>query len=43
MGDVSAQKALQRSETDTRALLGGTKENNVSLMRGQVFALLANQ
>ena len=33
-GAVSAQKALRGSETDTRELLGGTEENNVSPMRG---------
>ena len=27
--DLSAQKALQGSETETMELLGGTKENNV--------------
>ena len=31
---VSAQKALQWSETETRELLGGTEENSVSPMRG---------
>ena len=30
---VSAQKALQGSETETRELLGGTEENSVSPMR----------
>ena len=29
-GSVSAQKALQESETETRELLGGTEENRVS-------------
>ena len=29
-GAVSAQKALQGYETETRALLGGTEENSVS-------------
>ena len=33
-GAMSAQKALQGSETETRALLGGTVENSVSPMRG---------
>ena len=33
-GAVSAQKALQGSETETRELLGGTEENSVPLMRG---------
>ena len=33
-GAVSAQKALQGSETETRELLGGTEENIVSPMRG---------
>ena len=33
-GDVSAQKALRGSETETRELLGGTEENSVSSMRG---------
>ena len=33
-GAVSAQKALQGPETETRELLGGTEENSVSLMRG---------
>ena len=32
-GAVSAQKALQGSETETRELLGGTEENSVSTMR----------
>ena len=31
---VSAQKALQGSEAETRELLGGTTENSVSPMRG---------
>ena len=35
-GAVSAQKALQGSETETRELLGGTAENSVSLMRGRL-------
>ena len=34
MGAVSAQKALQGSETETRELLGGTEENHVSPTRG---------
>ena len=34
MGPVSAQKALQGSETETRELLGGTKENSISLTSG---------
>ena len=29
-GDMSAQKALQGSKTETRELLGGTTENSVS-------------
>ena len=33
-GAVSAQKALQGFETETRELLGGTEENSVSPMRG---------
>ena len=33
-GAVSAQKALQGSETETRELLGGTEENSDSPMRG---------
>ena len=32
-GAVSAQKALQGSETETRELLRGTEEKSVSLMR----------
>ena len=32
------KKALQGSETETRELLGGTKEKNVSLTRGHWFA-----
>ena len=31
---MSAQKALQGSETETRELLRGTEENNVSRTRG---------
>ena len=31
---MSAQKALQGSETETRELQGGTTENSVSPMRG---------
>ena len=31
---LSAQKALQGSETETRELLGGTEENSVSPTRG---------
>ena len=38
-GAVSAQKALQGSETETRELLGGTKEKSISLTRGHWFAL----
>ena len=41
-GAVSAQKALQGSETETRELLGGTEENSVSPMMVR-FALQANQ
>ena len=33
-GAVSAQKALQGSETETRELLGGVEEKSVSLLRG---------
>ena len=33
-GAVSAKKALQGSEMETRELLGGTKENSVFSMRG---------
>ena len=33
-GAVSAQKALQGSETETRELLGGTEANSVFPMRG---------
>ena len=33
-GTVSAQKALQGSETETRELLRGTKEKSISLSRG---------
>ena len=33
-GAVSAQKAIQGSKTETRELLGGTKESSVSPMRG---------
>ena len=36
-GTVSAQKALQRSETETRELQGGTEENSVSPMRGSLI------
>ena len=36
-GAVSAQKALQGSETETRELLGGTKENSVPPMGRQFF------
>ena len=32
-GPVSAQKAVQGSETETRELLGGTEENSVSPLR----------
>ena len=35
---MSAQKALQGSETETRELLGRTEENSVSLMRGTLLA-----
>ena len=31
---LSAQKAIQGSETETRELLKGTTENSVFLMRG---------
>ena len=33
---MSAQKALQGSETETRELLGGMEENSVSLMRAKI-------
>ena len=33
-GAMSAQKALQRSKTETRELLGGTEENSISSKRG---------
>ena len=33
-GAVPAQKALQGSETETRELLVGTKENSISPTRG---------
>ena len=33
-GAVSAQKAVEGSETETRELLGGTEENSVSPIRG---------
>ena len=33
-GDVSAQKALQGSETETREFLGETEENSAFPMRG---------
>ena len=42
-GAVSAQKALQGSETETRELLGGTEENSVPPMRGHWFALQENR
>ena len=42
-GAVSAQNALQGSQTETTELLGGPKENSVSPMRGHWFALQANQ
>ena len=38
-GAVSAQKALQGSETETRELLGGTKEKSISPTRGHRFTL----
>ena len=38
-GVVSAQKALQGSETERRELLAGTKEKSVSLMRGSLICL----
>ena len=39
---VSAQKALQRSETETRELLGGTEEKSVSrqVWQNYVFTYL---
>ena len=36
---LSAQKALQGSERETRELLGGTTENSVSLTRGHCLLL----
>ena len=42
-GDVSAQKALQGSETDMRELLGGTEENSVSPTRGIYFVQKGNR
>ena len=42
-GAVSAQKALQGSQTETRELLFRTEENSNSPMRGHGFALQANQ
>ena len=42
-GAVSAQKALQGSETETSELLGATEENSISLTRGHWFALQANK
>ena len=42
-GTVSAEKALQGSETETRELLGGTEEKSISPMRGHWFTLQANQ
>ena len=42
-GTVSAQKALQGSEKETRELLGGTEETCVSSTREHWFALQANQ
>ena len=33
-GAVSAQKAFEGFDTETRVLMGGTEENNVSLIRG---------
>ena len=36
-GAMSAQKALQGSERETRELLGGTTENSVSPTRGHCF------
>ena len=40
---VNSKRTLWGSETETRKLLGGTKENSVSLMRGHWIALQANQ
>ena len=37
------KKALRGTETETRKLLGGTKENRVSLTRGHRFALPCRQ
>ena len=42
-GAVSAQEALQGSETETRELLGGTEEISISLTRIHWFDLQANQ
>ena len=42
-GAVTAQKALQGSETELRALPGGTEEKSVSPTKGHLFALNANQ
>ena len=42
-GAVSAQKALQWSETETRELLGGTEEKGTTPTRGHLFAHQANQ
>ena len=36
-GVASAQKALQGSETETRELLGGTKENSILLKEGSLI------
>ena len=41
-GAISAQKAHQGSETETRELLGGTTENSISPTRDHWFALKAN-
>ena len=40
---MTAQKALQVFEAETRKLMGGTKENNISPIRGHWFVLQANK
>ena len=40
---LSAQKALQVSEIETRELLVETEEKNTSQMQGHCFAIQANQ
>ena len=41
-GAISAQKALQGSEKETREVLGGTEENNIVLGEGKRYVLQAN-